>query len=152
MKINIDEWILSTRLEQETDYRYIDSYHTDELLKDSFKRRWIEDGLSLLDLVNDRIKALECSSIRVCLIFALDRKRRKMCIPARLDYSSFSNPLTLTPPELFLVDRGYTEWFLDTEKYPPLHLDGYPQYQIFYGEKWYSAIGFDRWLCFYKED
>ena len=90
LKINLNEWITATWNLQKTDISFVDSLHIDELLQNSVRKNWIDDSISILETLNEKVKEVTCSKMVIVLSFTLNRSKEKNKIIKRINFSDFN--------------------------------------------------------------
>ena len=90
LKINLNEWIIVTWNSQKNDTSFVDSLHIDELLQNSVRKNWIDDSISILETLNEKVKEVTCSKMVIVLSFTLNRSKEKNKIIKRINFSDFN--------------------------------------------------------------
>lgn len=109
MKIDIDKWITTTWLKQQTDVEYVSSHHIDEILVNDNKSQWLDDLLDLFDVLQRKIRDISGNDLMLLLVFILNRSRKRGLFVKGIDDFCFSK--TYTPPESYLVSKSCNEFF-----------------------------------------
>ena len=151
LKVNLNEWITATWNLQKRDISFVDSLHIDELLQNSVRKNWIDDSISILEILNEKVKEVTCSKMVIVLSFTLNRSKEKNKIIKRINFSDFNK--TETPPELYLVNTNNHNFFnYIQEKAELIEIENIhiKKNKIYYMEKW--DHGFDRYLWIYFKE
>ncbi len=90
LKINLNEWIIVTWNSQKNDTSFVDSLHIDELLQNSVRKNWIDDSISILEILNEKVKEVTRSKMVIVLSFTLNRSKEKNKIIKRINFSDFN--------------------------------------------------------------
>ena len=72
------------------DTSFVDSLHIDELLQNSVRKNWIDDSISILEILNEKVKEVTCSKMVIVLSFTLNRSKEKNKIIKRINFSDFN--------------------------------------------------------------
>lgn len=147
LKIDLDQWANDTWQKQMVDSSYVSSHHTDELLSEDTKKKWIDESFSLFNILNCRLQEKYKEDLMVILCITLNRSRKKGTIIKQITYNDYNN--VESPPEFFLVSKKNYDFisYIKT-KSQLIENTCFYEAKVYYMEEW--NYGFDRnvWIYF----